>query len=263
MYASAGISIMKKTVTIGESQNEVVKGFEGRKLPEDYQWIHDNPWYDRLVRLLYPPFAAFAWIYDYGILGIRIENPEILKPYKNQGIFIYINHTQEVGDPFFPFILLNHHYYAVCAVDNLSIPILGKLLPALGALPIPDNRQQMKKFREAIHTRIEQKQTVVIFPEAHVWTWCTFIRDFPDTSFQFPCELDAPCFTATMTYQDAGKKKPKIRCILDGPFVPDPNLPRRKKREVLYDQVRSAMEKAAEKSNQEYIHYEIEKKDTM
>lgn len=233
------------------------------KLPADYTWIHENKIYNIGTWLLKAPFALFADLLGYAWLHIHVENREVLDKYRHTGIFVYMNHTQEVGDPFLPHVILKRNYYAICSPSNLSIPVLGKMLPALGALPIPEGMEPMKQFRSALKQRIEEKQAIVIFPEAHVWPWYTKIRPFSDVSFQFPCDLNAPCFAVTVIYQDKNQKKqpgnparrPSVTCHIDGPFFPDPALPRRKQRKLLHDQIEAAMKTQAGRSNYEYVRY--------
>jgi 1-acyl-sn-glycerol-3-phosphate acyltransferase len=228
------------------------------QLPEEYCWIHSSPVYSAGSFVLYRLFYGFAFFYLHLRHHLRIENRQVFKQVKDQGFFLYINHTQAIADPFLASqILKKRRGYIICRKDNLAIPILGRLLPSLGALPIPDNRNQMSSFRKAISARIKQKQAVVIFPEGHVWNYANFLRPFSLSSFGFPIENNAPSFCASVTY-DAPKRKgarPGMRVFVDGPFYPDSTLSKPAARKKLQEQIEKAMRCRIEGRSYEYIHY--------
>lgn len=251
-----------RTVVYSSTEQDVVEARDQNyQLPENWVYQHDSKGYEMISRLLRIPFHWFANLYLKKILHVQLENEQVLEECADQGFFLYLNHTQEVGDPFLPDVILKgRRYSGLCGPANLSIPVLGKLLPMLGALPISGSRSQMKQLRKEIARRIQQKQVIAIYPEAHVWPWFTMIRPFGDVSFQFPCELQAPCFAATMIYvqpKDKSRSKPDIICHIDGPFFPDPSLSRRGQRADLYQKVRQSMEQQSKRSNARYIDYQL------
>jgi 1-acyl-sn-glycerol-3-phosphate acyltransferase len=233
------------------------------QLPEEYCWIHSSPVYSAGSFVLYRLFYGFAFFYLHLRHHLRIENRQVFKQVKDQGFFLYINHTQAIADPFLASqILKKRRGYIICRKDNLAIPILGRLLPSLGALPIPESRKQMQSFRKAIAKRIEQKQAVVVFPEGHVWNYVNFLRPFSLSSFGFPVENNAPSFCASVTY-DAPKRKgarPDMRVWIDGPFYPDETLSKPAARKKLLEQIQETMNARIEGRSYEYIHYVYKEK---
>ena len=95
-----------------------------------------------------------------------------------------------------------------------------------------------------------------IYPEAHIWLQYTGIRPFGSAAFHYPAETGKPVFTFTTTWQKR-KLLPGARTVVyvDGPFIPDMELPMDKRREKLRDQAFMAMTKSAKNSNYEKIHY--------
>jgi 1-acyl-sn-glycerol-3-phosphate acyltransferase len=251
--------MVEKIVEYSSLQQDLVQTRNpAYQLPEEYCWIHSNPIYSLSSFVLYRIFQVFAFFYLHMRHHLRIENRQVLNMAKEQGFFLYINHTQAIADPFLASqILKKRRGYIICRKDNLAIPVLGKLLPSLGALPIPDNRKQMSAFRKAIAARIKQKQAVVIFPEGHVWNYANFLRPFSLSSFGFPVENNAPSFCASVTY-DAPKQKgarPDMHIYIDGPFYPDGSLSRPAARKKLQEQIENAMQSRIEGRSYEYIHY--------
>ena len=202
-----------------------------------------------------------SWFYCKFGLHIKIENRKILNKYKKQGYFLYGNHTQPIGDVFTPaHVCRNKRIYVLASQANLGVAGVGKILPMLGALPIPDNIKQMSMLYEAINKRIEQKRCVVIYPEAHVWPYYTEVRPFPKTAFKFPINTNSPSFVMTTTYYKRKiGKKPGIKVYVDGPFFPESTLSKKEKEKNLCKQIYECMVKRSKNSNYKYIKYIKEK----
>ena len=203
--------------------------------------------------IMYP----IAFLYSKLVFRRKIVGKEKLRPYKKMGIFLYGNHTQPVGDAFMQSCLTYpRKNYVIVHPNNLKVPVIGRFTPLLGALPLPDGMAAYKNFREAINCRINGGSPVVIYPEAHIWPYYTRIRPFPDTSFTYPAELDAPCFCFVNTYKKRKFfKRPKIVTYIDGPFFPDKSLDKRKRRDALRNAVYQSMTALSKHSDAEYIKY--------
>lgn len=228
-----------------------------RTIDENWRYIDQRPIWKigRFVsyRLIAMPVA---WVYCKFTLHSTFRNREVLNQSKG-GCFVYGNHTQQVADPFLPNLaLFPRSVYMIVHPDNVSMPVLGKITPYLGALPIPSNLKAMRNFKNAIRTRIEEGCCVMVYPEAHIWPYYTGIRDFPATSMKYAVELDAPCFAMTTTYRKRRfGRKPRTVSYLDGPFYPDRNLPPRARAQALRDVIYDAMVTRSKESDCEYIRY--------
>lgn len=227
-------------------------------LPASYQWIHKSKGYQLYSKMIFGLGWLFSWIYCRLFLHTHVKNKKVLRRAKGKGIFLYGNHTQEIGDAFLPVQACpSRRIYVVVSPSNLGIPVIGKILPALGALPIPDNISQMREFVQAISQRIQEHAAVVIYPEAHVWQYCNFIRPFSDHAFQYPVQFNAPVYAMTTTYQKRRfSKKPKITIYVDGPFTADPTLSRKAQQKQLRDAVYQCMKNRSQNSTYAYISYE-------
>lgn len=187
----------------------------------------------------------------------KIVNRECLKQAKDTGFFLYGNHTNAVADALIPTMIGSPTgVYVIVHPNNVSMPVLGRITPSLGAIPLPDDKDAMKHFSTAIGHIIGRKQCITIYPEAHIWPYYTKIRNFKDTSFRYPVQCDVPVFCFTNTYQ---KKKigktPQIVTYVDGPFYIDKELSARNQRKQLHQQVLASMKKYCQNSNVEMIQY--------
>ena len=231
------------------------------KLKENYKWIHNNIIYQICSSILYIVAYIGSFFYCKLFLHIKIKNRKILDKYKKQGYFLYGNHTQVIGDVFIPaHVCKNKRIYTIVSQANLGVVGIGRLLPMLGAIPIPNTIKDTKKMWEAVIKRINQKKCVVIYPEAHVWPYYTKIRPFPKTSFKFPVYCDTLSFAMTTTYcKRKFGNKPKIIIYIDGPFIPDSNLGEKAREEKLCKEIYNCMQKRSKNSTYEYIEYKREK----
>lgn len=213
-------------------------------------------------RLLAPLISCLAWLLGWFdaklFLHLKFKNQEILKPYRQTGYFIYGNHTLPEGDGFTIFLLVPlTKVAAIVAPENLAIPILGKLLPYGGVVPIPNDRKRILTFNQAVNTKIAQKKAMFIYPEAHVWPYYQQIRPLSLSSFHYPVETQAPVFCKTTTFQQRRfGKKPKITVYLDGPITWNRQQSRLDQERELRDKVQKQMERRSQLSTYEYIKYQ-------
>ncbi len=223
-----------------------------------YVYEHSSPW-KRFTHFFWYRIVAtpIAFLYAKIVFGHRIVNKKALKALDGEGYFVYGNHTQDIADAFIPNLLrVRKETYVVVHPNNVSMPILGRITPSLGAIPLPDDMEAYKNFLRVIEKRIEQKKKVVIYPEAHIWPYYTGIRNFPDTSFHYPVKCGAPSFCFTNTYQKRRwRKQPRIVTYIDGPFYPDESIPMRGRKRELRDRIYETMCQRAKNSNVEIIKY--------
>lgn len=224
----------------------------------NYKYLHNTFtgtighffWYKILVR----PFGQLYLKLKY---GHRIVNRHLLKEMKGKGFFLFGNHTNAVADAFIPSMIgYPTDAYVVVHPNNVSMPVLGRITPYLGALPLPDDMAAARNFMKAVKQVISDEKYVVIYPEAHIWPYYTHIRPFSDASFGYPisCKADVYCFTNT--YQRRRFRKiPRIVTYVDGPFTAPQDIPIKDRKKILRDQVYKTMQNRSKNNNVELIRY--------
>lgn len=232
---------------------------EPRIIDENYKYVHKNPLWNLcsfvLQNILSVPIKIL-----YAKIKFRIKyiGKEKIKPYRNEGYFIYGNHTQPFADTFIPSIPMypKRNFFIVNPV-NISLKGTGTLVEMLGAMPIPSNKSAMKNFLEAIKQKMNKGYAITIYPEAHIWPYYTKIRPFKDVSFKYPIQLEKPAFCITNTYQSYGKNNKKIKIVsyIDGPFYPNKELTLKEQQKELRNKIYNCMEERSENSNIEHIKY--------
>lgn len=223
------------------------------RLSEDYEWVRSGFFHRIACALVYALALVFANVYCRLFLHVRIKGAGRLRREKN-GAFVFGNHTQTIGDVFSPALAcFPRRIYTLASPANLGIPVLGRILPYLGALPLAHSVSGMKKLNRAIGQRLSEGACIVVYPEAHVWDYCTFIRPFPATSFKLPLTFSRPVYSMTATYQKRPfSKKPRITIYIDGPFAADSAA-------ALCSAVHECMTERSQLSDCRYIEYLPEK----
>ena len=232
---------------------------EPRIIDENYKYVHKNPLWNLcsfvLQNILSVPIKIL-----YAKIKFRIKyiGKEKIKPYRNEGYFIYGNHTQPFADTFIPSIPMypKRNFFIVNPV-NISLKGTGTLVEMLGAMPIPSNKSAMKNFLEAIKQKMNKGYAITIYPEAHIWPYYTKIRPFKDVSFKYPIQLEKPAFCITNTYQSYGKNNKKIKIVsyIDGPFYPNKELTLKEQQKELRNKIYNCMDERSKNSNIEHIKY--------
>ncbi len=231
---------------------------EAKKIDKSYIYCHDSL-FKRVTHFFWYRIVAtpIALLYTKIAFHHKIIGKNVLKKYRKTGFFMYGNHTQDIADAFIPTLVsFPKSVYVIVHPNNVSMPVLGKVTPSMGALPLPDDMQAYKNFMKAVERRCSEKNCIMIYPEAHIWPYYTKIRPFPDSSFAYPIKQGVPTFCFTNTYQKRRfSKKPKIVTYVDGPFFPDEALGVRERKKDLRDRVYDCMCRRAEKSDAVLIEY--------
>lgn len=229
-----------------------------RLIDENYRYKHNRLW--DFCSFIFQNIISIPIKLGYAKLKFRIKyvGKEKLKEYKNEGYFVYANHTQTFADTFIPSIpIYPKRNFLIVNPENISVRPFGTIVEMLGAIPIPGNKTAMKNFLEIINEKIQKNYSITIYPEAHIWPYYTKIRPFKSVSFKYPVELRKPTFCMTNTYQSYGKNKDKIKIVtyIDGPFFPDASLPIKQQKENLRDKVYCCMVERSKNNNIEHIKY--------
>ena len=211
--------------------------------------------------LYYLVALPIIWIISKVYLGLRFENRKILHQLKSTGFFLYGNHTRAL-DAFLPALSsFPKKAYVVSNPDAVSLPGLKSLVLMLGVIPIPNQFSGMRQFIETISHRCREGNCIAIFPEAHIWPFCTQIRPFSDTSFRYPIRENVPTVAMVTTYRRRRGlfrlfRRPAMTVTFSTPMYPRKDLSPKQAQEELRNRVYNFMsETAATKENIPYIQY--------
>lgn len=233
-----------------------------RKIDENYSY--DNTrlsrrighifWYKMLARPLAKGFLKCRFHHRV-VNGGVIERT--MRKEGRTGYFLYGNHTNALADALIPSVLCAPaDAMVIVHANNVSMPVLGRITPCLGALPLPDDAAAARNFMRAVQTEVERQSGVVIYPEAHIWPYYTKIRPFTDRSFRYPLQYHVPVFCFTNTYQRRKRGRGiDIVTYVDGPFYGDERRTGARRRQELRDRVYRAMVERSRNNSVEWIRY--------
>lgn len=265
---------MKKKEKIVYYTDEISDDFSGNKiktkqLKENFKYVKRNPFHHAMAWLLYYVFAVpFGSLFCWLKLRTKVKNKKALKGFRRKGIFVYANHTQKGCDAFLPALAVYpKRNYVMVHKDAVSIKGLKNIVLMLGGIPVANTLNNMRLMKGCVEKRIRNKHSVTIYPEASIWPYNTQIRNFKDTSFRYPVELDSPVFAQTIVYRKRNgisklwSDKPFATIYIDGPFFADKSLPKKEATKKLRDEVYNAMVCRADvPENYAYIKY-VKKED--
>ncbi len=250
----------KKIIYFSDELNDdfADMGIKTKPLRSNYRFIHESiPWKTASFLLYRVVGQPIVFVFDH-LISQRFYNKEVIRKVNGSGAYVYANHTNILLDALLPSMLrYKGRSYIVVGPDTMSVPGLNNIVEMLGAIPIGTTLAQKKEMIDCVKKRIEQKNLVIIYPEAHIWPYYNDIRPFIDDSFAYPAHTNTPVFAVTNCYQKRKiGKLPKTLTFVDGPFYPDESLPTAERRKKLRDQCYEAMKKRAEEnSDYEYIEY--------
>ncbi len=230
-----------------------------RQVDGSYRYRRRGMLYRLFAFLLFHGFVRpVTVIWLLAVHGVRVRGRKALRGLKGR-YFLYGNHTQNVADAFLPSLIsFPRKCQIITGPETVSIPFVRFLTPLLGAIPLPDTLKGAEHFSRAIGETVTAGRPVAVYPEAHIWPYCTFIRPFPDDSFSYPVKHRCPAVPFTVTYRRRKlfrNAPPCLTVTVGKPEYPDPSLPPRAARRDLRDRVYGQMTEAAAGENAAYIVY--------
>ena len=113
---------------------------------------------------------------------------------------------RQTKDAFFiGWSLMRRRVYITSLQSNLGLPFgFGKMIRIMGAVPIPEEKKQIPRFRKQFLEEIEWKRKILIYPEASLIPFCDHIRPFKKGAFRLALVEDTPIQPIVFTY-----RKPK------------------------------------------------------
>ena len=216
-------------------------------------------------------FRIFGWIvyyliaiplvhiYCYVICGYHLKNKKAVRALKESGFFLYANHTHFTDAFLAPIVAFPKRAFVLVSPDTVSIKGIRTLVQILGAIPIPQDRKAFPLFCSAVETRAVEGRCISIFPEAHMWNYCTFVRPFHAGSFRYPISYDKPSVAVAVTYQQRKCplfRRPKRTVFVSDPIYPDQSLSAKAAQRKLAEEVeRFIREKTEQYSDYKYFDY--------
>lgn len=148
----------------------------------NYKYIENSPvtsvfrvFIRGIIILIFPPF--FKLIYGYRVYGK--EN----LPKRGTGFVVVSTHVHYLDCIMIGCLLKLRPTYYISQKSNLKIPVAGRLIKKLRALPLPDTTNGYRKLINSTSQIIEDNGVIVIYPEGSIEHHCDKIREFKRGAF--------------------------------------------------------------------------------
>ncbi len=235
------------------------------KIASDYRYFIENP----LARLgsfllLYVIAIPIINVMNWFRFGIRVHGRRHLRGIKT-GYILYGNHTHHF-DAFIPqaIIARPRKTYIIAHPDAVSIPFVKYLTKGLGAWPLPDTVKGSMRFLDAIECALKQKRVIAVYPEAHIWPYCTTIRPFKATSFQYASRNQVPAVPMVTTYRRPKGffkhyRKPLMDIHIGAPIYPLPSLSVKENAALLHERTLAFMQAYASRPDNVAFYEYVQK----
>lgn len=197
----------------------------------------------------------------YVVCGFRVKNRRAIRKIRKSGFFLYANHSHFTDAFLAPIIAFPKRAYVIVGPDTVSIRGLRNFVQMVGAIPIPQGLRGMPSFLGAVRLRTEENCCISVFPEAHLWNYCTFLRPLKSGSFRYPVHLGVPSVAVAVTYQRRKLgflRRPKRTVYISEPFFPDETLSPKDAQRKLQDGVETFLKEKLE-SCSVYKYYDYRK----
>ena len=197
----------------------------------------------------------------YVFCGFRVKNRKAIRRIRKSGFFLYANHSHFTDAFLAPILAFPKRAFVIVNPDTVSIRGLRSFVQMVGAIPIPQGLKAMAPFFAAVKLRAEQKCCISVFPEAHMWNYCTFLRPLKSGSFRYPVLLHLPSVAVAVTYQKRKLplfKSPRRTVFVSDPFYPDDALSQKEAQRKLQDDVETFLQDKLD-AYSDYAYYEYRK----
>lgn len=148
------------------------------KLSKNYKFYNQNKMF-LLMRILLINILKFNFFLS-SIFnsGYRTKNRFKTRKYYKNGIVMTSNHTLQFDGFLQGAILSPKRSYVTMLESNLGFGIASRFMRFVGAVPIPTEISQMKRFFRQSKEAIDLGHIVLFFPEANINPYCDHIRTF-------------------------------------------------------------------------------------
>ncbi|MDD5603808.1 MAG: lysophospholipid acyltransferase family protein [Eubacteriales bacterium] len=192
--------------------------FDGR-----YSYECNNVFF--LIFALFIRMLALAVIpvWAKAVSGYRISGRQNLRKVRGSGVVIIANHVHHLDAPLICGCMNRFRKTRIISLsENFDIPVVGKLIRALGAIPLGGDFAGRQKFNKTIEKLLKKKKHVLFFAEGALWPYYKGIRPFRSGGFRFAARLGVPVLPVVIVFE--GMKvggREKLRLHVGRPLMPE------------------------------------------
>lgn len=199
------------------------------KINENYKYINNNLLFLFFSDLLYIIAFPILWIINFMASNLKVYGRKNLRQI-NGGKITVSNHVHVMDCTMVGLANFPSKTYFLSLKSNFNIPVVNIIIRLLNAIPIPDDLENKKNFRDAINNLLKEGKILHIYPEASLWPYYKGLRNFKNGAFRFAVENDVPIVPMVYKFREPTgffkylKRKPSISLYILEPVYPDKSL---------------------------------------
>ena len=236
-------------------------------LKDDYNFFYRSKFKYFMSRfmVIFLGIIIFPWHIILG--GFRWKGKKNYRKIKKQGCIFISNHVKPNDAFLIGWTLMFKRVYFTSLQSNLGLPFgFGKLIRIMGAVPIPEEKKQIPRFRKQLLEDLERGRKVTVYPEAALIPYCDHLRDFKKGAFRLALVDNTPILPIVFTFRKRRglyrilKRKPCVTLNFLEPYYPSTEGSHAERIEKAMNETHEIMEKYFNENTTEFYHKKEKKK---
>lgn len=218
---------------------------------EDYDWLLDKGIKRVGVNIFRAIILLLLEIIDRVGFGLKIKGKENIKDIAG-GAVIVCNHVHPMDCTFVALTMGLKRTYFLTLESNFCIPVIGKIIRALLAVPVSENPLKLIKMFSNMNDALQKGNFVAVFPEADLIPYERDIREFKDGAFHMAVKANVPIIPMTVTFRRPKglfrlfKRRPCAMLNISKPIYPDSSLAKKQAAERIKAQCHEVMRRVSD-----------------
>lgn len=152
------------------------------------------------VGLFQKVISPLVGLWNYLFYGFHIHGREHLRQVRN-GAVVICNHVHPMDCTMVPYAVFPHTVSFMAMRDNFRIPLIGYLIRALGAVPLPEHSSGMPAYFRSAVQQLEKGEWIVCFAEGVLYPYCKRLRPFHAGGFLMASMAQVPVVPIAITFR--------------------------------------------------------------
>ncbi len=132
------------------------------------------------------------------VWGFKVKGKENRKYLK--GSVVISNHVHQLDATMTIHNNFKNRFYIVTLESNMGFGIISKIFRGAGIVPIPTDKDLLKRFYKEIPELIAKGNTLLVCPEGSLIPYCDHIRDFKPGAFRIAMLANAKIVPIVYTF---------------------------------------------------------------
>jgi 1,2-diacylglycerol 3-alpha-glucosyltransferase len=233
-------AMFKETISDSHKQK---RRKEVQKLIYPFGSFH--PFFQLVSFLVYYLIAIpVLTLFDRVLLGLHIRKPGFRRRLRSKGAIVVCNHVHMLDSTMLSTALFPRRVFFTSLQSNFFMPVIGKLIRVLGAVPIPSGPHELNELFDEL-SKLAQKRIICFYPEGSLIPNCQKLRPFKRGAFMLAVKTGVPILPATITRRDPEGilklRRQRLTLSLGQPLYPDQSLSEKEAVNSLLHQTEEAM----------------------